>query len=158
MIEHPALWIAADYVGSWSQPLTRQTIIMPHTTTHGPGLPPVAEQVSLLALLEEAVGLGARLAAYGEPRAAIAGHVLSLLPRARQAAPSIFNPAAPTRRLGIEALGAAFEAGYDEVGARGASRPAPAHRLLEPDWIADSARTICGTLAQAAPASAAAMS
>ena len=84
------------------------------SSSYDTGPLPVAEQVSLLPLLEEAVLLGFRLAAYGQPRGSVGGHVQSLLPRATLAAPSVFGAAAAHRTLGLATLRAALETGFDE--------------------------------------------
>jgi hypothetical protein len=113
----------------------------PSTAT---GFLPVSEQIPLLSLLEEALELGARLAAYDEPRAAITGHVQSFLPRAASAAPSLFHPAALSRRIGLAAIRSALEAGYDEVLARAQAGARRAH--VEVGWVTHRAREICATL------------
>jgi hypothetical protein len=113
----------------------------PITTT---GFLPVSEQIALLALLEEALVLGARLAAYDEPRTAITGHVQSFLPRAAGAAPSLFHPAALSRRIGLAALRSALETGYDEVCAQ--AQAGNRRTQVEVAWVAHRAREICAAL------------
>lgn len=115
---------------------------MPKSSPPDAGPLPVAEQVSLLPLLEEAVVLGARLAAYGEPPAALGGHVQSLLPRAAGAAPSVFAPASPHRTLGVATLRRALQVGYDEATGRGWTRTAEARTALAAHGASERAHAL----------------
>ncbi|HEU4700252.1 MAG TPA: hypothetical protein VFS40_13795 [Gemmatimonadales bacterium] len=115
---------------------------MPKSSSPDAGPLPVAEQVSLLPLLEEAIVLGARLAAYGEPPAALGGHVQSLLPRAALAAPSIYAPASRHRTLGIATLRLALQAGHDEASGHGWTRAAEARTALATHRAAERAHAL----------------
>ena len=72
------------------------------------------------------------------------GAPLSFLPRAADAAPSLFHPAALSRRLGLAALRSALEAGYDEVCAH--AQAGSRRTQVEVAWVAHRAREICSTL------------
>jgi hypothetical protein len=124
------------------------------TPSHDIGPLPVSEQVPLLSLLEEAVALGARLATYGEPRAAVGAHVQSLLPRAVLAAPSVYAPVSPHRTLGVVALRAALQSGYDEGSERGWTRTAEAQNALASHGAAERAHGVLTALYGSLTASA----